>query len=135
MIKICCKASKFGCTRSVIFLICLLLLSSCAVYGTQFECKGGKGAKCTSVSGVNRMIDRGEIRDEEAINDTANFAKKTKAEQQATKHQSQINQKQASSNKINIQNKGKKSYQQNIDVWMPKTKDSEEKYLEVKNAR
>ena len=52
---------KFRPLKVVISFISILALSSCAVYGTQFECSGGRGQRCTSVSKVNQMIDRGEI--------------------------------------------------------------------------
>lgn len=39
----------------------LVILSSCSVYGTKFECKAGVGARCSSISKVNEMIDNGDI--------------------------------------------------------------------------
>mgnify|MGYP005846664531 CR=1 FL=1 len=39
----------------------LLLVCSCAVYKTGFECSPGAGEGCKSVSQVNEMVSRGEI--------------------------------------------------------------------------
>lgn len=39
----------------------LLLVSSCAVYKTGFECPAGKGQGCKSVTEVNEMVSRGEL--------------------------------------------------------------------------
>ena len=43
--------------------ICLVasLLSSCAVYKSDFSCPDAKGANCTSIERVYQMIESGEI--------------------------------------------------------------------------
>ena len=41
-------------------LLCLLL-EGCAGYSTGFDCPIGEGLKCTSLSEVNRRMDRGDL--------------------------------------------------------------------------
>jgi hypothetical protein len=49
--------------KRFIILSLTLVLSSCAVHGTKFECAPGKGAGCKSVSKVNKMVDHNEFED------------------------------------------------------------------------
>lgn len=49
--------------NKLILITALFLLSSCAIYGTRFECEGGQGQKCTSISKINKMVDEGKIDD------------------------------------------------------------------------
>ena len=37
------------------------MLSSCSTYSTSFNCPDSKGARCTMLSEVDKMIDSGEI--------------------------------------------------------------------------
>ena len=54
------KATNRG-IRYIGVLSSLLLVCSCAVYKTGFECSPGAGEGCKSVSQVNEMVSRGEI--------------------------------------------------------------------------
>lgn len=47
--------------RTFSLLSTLMLISSCAVYKTGFECPAGQGEGCKSVTEVNEMVSRGEI--------------------------------------------------------------------------
>ena len=47
--------------KQVCVFILPLLLSSCAVYSTGFNCADSKGARCVMLSEVDRRVDSGEI--------------------------------------------------------------------------
>lgn len=47
--------------KILLIFISSLLLSSCAVYRTGFECPASKGVACKSVSEVNEMVERLEL--------------------------------------------------------------------------
>jgi hypothetical protein len=42
------------------FILLASLLGGCT-YSTEFDCPAGEGLKCTSLSKVNRKMDKGEI--------------------------------------------------------------------------
>lgn len=45
-----------------LFVLSFLLLTGCAgIYGESFDCPPGEGVRCTSISEVNALVDRGEI--------------------------------------------------------------------------
>ena len=49
-----------------ILLVGSFVLCSCAVHNTDFiRCKNAQGQKCTSVSKIDKMIDRGLITDDD----------------------------------------------------------------------
>lgn len=45
--------------QKLLTLITITLLAGCSSYNNAFECKVGKGVNCTSVSKINKMVDRG----------------------------------------------------------------------------
>lgn len=47
-----------------LFILLLLLLTSCAVHKTSFECKAGKGLNCRSASDIHQMILNNTIENE-----------------------------------------------------------------------
>jgi hypothetical protein len=47
--------------KRLIYILILIQLSGCAVYGTEFDCQAGKGAGCKSISQVNEMVNNGEL--------------------------------------------------------------------------
>lgn len=47
--------------KILLLFISSLLLNSCAVYRTGFECPASKGVSCKSVSEVNEMVERREL--------------------------------------------------------------------------
>lgn len=51
---------RIGIKQISIFIL-PLLLSSCAVYSTGFNCPDSRGARCMMLSEVDRQIDSGEI--------------------------------------------------------------------------
>lgn len=53
--------TKHRLIKFLISLSTLILISSCAVYKTGFECPAGKGEVCKSVTEVNEMVSRGEL--------------------------------------------------------------------------
>lgn len=53
--------TKYRLIKFLGLLSALMLISSCAVYKTGFECPAGKGQGCKSVTEVNEMVSRGEI--------------------------------------------------------------------------
>jgi len=44
-----------------VFILPLLLFSSCAIYSTGFNCADSKGARCVMLSEIDRRVDSGEI--------------------------------------------------------------------------
>ena len=57
--------------RQTVIFVLPLLLSSCAVYSTGFNCADSKGARCVMLSEVDKRVDSGEI-------ETVYFDKKCK---------------------------------------------------------
>jgi hypothetical protein len=105
--------------KLIMSVILLQFISSCAVYGTSFECKGGQGERCTSVSKINTMIDRGEIRDEPPVASPTKLVRsKTAGKAKQRKMRSRI------SKKAKVQRK-----QTDFDIWLAGTKEAEEKYI------
>ena len=98
--------------KLIMLVILVPLISSCAVYGTSFECKGGQGERCTSVSKINTMIDRGEIRDKEELTNP------TRARIKQNSKKSRI------SKKAKVQTK-----QTDFDIWLAGNKETKEKYI------
>lgn len=47
--------------KQVTLLILPMLLSSCAIYQTGFNCADSKGARCVMLSEVDKRVDSGEI--------------------------------------------------------------------------
>lgn len=47
--------------KGVLLIILLPLLTSCATYNSGFACGDARGANCTSMDAVDRMISSGEI--------------------------------------------------------------------------
>ena len=45
--------------QKLLITIMVTLLFGCSSYNNAFECKVGKGINCTSVSKINKMVDRG----------------------------------------------------------------------------
>lgn len=59
-----------GLKGKIIMIMLLPLLTSCATYNSSFACGDARGAACTSMDSVDRMIESGEI-------ERFNSAKKT----------------------------------------------------------
>ena len=105
--------------KLIMLVILVPLISSCAVYGTSFECKGGQGERCTSVSKINTMINRGEIKDEPPV---ALPAKSVRSK--VSGKAKQRPKKSRISKKAKVQTK-----QTDFDIWIAGNKESEEKYI------
>lgn len=45
----------------LIWLLPLFLLSGCGLYSSQFDCPAGSGERCTSISDVNSLVDKGAV--------------------------------------------------------------------------
>ena len=115
--------------KLIMLVILVPLISSCAVYGTSFECKGGQGERCTSVSKINTMIDRGEIRDEPLVAEppvatppVVPSAKLVRSKTGGKAKQSQMRSR--ISKKAKVQTK-----QTDFDIWLAGNKETEEKYI------
>jgi len=74
------KAQKNQCMKVIISKVFRLIasfslslvLSSCAIYSTNFNCPGGRGARCAMLSDVDKKVTSGEI-------ETVYFDKKCKS--------------------------------------------------------
>lgn len=53
--------NKVGIKLKLAIVMLLPLLTSCATYNSSFACGDAKGANCTSMDRVDRMIASGEI--------------------------------------------------------------------------
>ena len=52
---------KMGIQKKLLIVMLLPLLTSCATYNSSFACGDARGANCTSMDKVDRMISSGEI--------------------------------------------------------------------------
>ncbi len=53
--------NKIGIKKKLLIVMLLPLLTSCATYNSSFACGDARGAACTSMDNVYRMIVSGEI--------------------------------------------------------------------------
>jgi len=127
--------------------ITALLLSSCAVYGTQFECKSSSGAKCTSISKVNAMVDKGLLTDDTDITEKASKQQKKQVEESKEeilpcgcpksaisaklKALEERDQKKVEKQLAKKKLETVKKHENHIDVWLPNTAEKEAKYTSV----
>lgn len=44
------------------YLYVMMALGGCSTYDTKFDCPAGPGLSCTSLSRVDQMIDRGDLK-------------------------------------------------------------------------
>jgi len=94
----------------VMFLMGGFALCSCAVHNTDFiRCKNAHGQSCTSVSKIDKMVDRGLITDED--------------EEQQAKSET------VRSIKTKVVRRTKRKKKDSFEVWMPSTNKTSERYV------